>query len=226
MVTDVICKLENKDIISVEVNSRYSEFNKLKGLMYLTRIISEGIKVSGNYLKISKYIQVNLNMGGVKDYPIIEYCLQNKESGIKFTDRLRIIDVDISYFSASWYYKSYKELTELEKYLGIIGIQEKKYLRKITDELLKEIGEVFMKYSEDEELVYAYDLDELKEAERNFEIEESYNNGVENGIDFGKKEKSKEIVKSMLNDNLDINVISKYTNLSENEIKTIKKEIQ
>ena len=40
----------------------------------------------------------------------------------------------------------------------------------------------------------------------------------------GKREEKIEIVKNMLNDNVDINLIKKYTNLTEEEITALKEE--
>lgn len=47
--------------------------------------------------------------------------------------------------------------------------------------------------------------------------------GREEGREEGRKENKIEIAKSMLNDNVDINAISKYTNLTIEEIELLKK---
>ena len=51
--------------------------------------------------------------------------------------------------------------------------------------------------------------------------EEGIKVGIEKGIEKGEKNKSIEIARNMLKDNVDINIISKYSGLSIEEIKKL-----
>ena len=104
-----------------------------------------------------------------------------------------------------------------------------KYILALVDmdlEKLKGLG--------DEEVMKAY----IKEAEKvSFEgnFGEAYDKewalkdeGKREGIELGKKEgielREKEIAKNMLKDNVDINIMMKYTNLTEEELTALGEE--
>ena len=82
----------------------------------------------------------------------------------------------------------------------------------------------------DEEVMQAY----IKEAETvSFEgnFGEAYDKewalkdeGKREGIELGKKTEKQEIAKNMLKDNVDINTIKKYTNLTEEELTALEEE--
>ena len=82
----------------------------------------------------------------------------------------------------------------------------------------------------DEEVMQAY----IKEAETvSFEgnFGEAYDKewalkdeGKREGIELGEKNKTKEIAKNMLKDNVDVNTIKKYTNLTEEELIALEEE--
>ena len=117
-----------------------------------------------------------------------------------------------------WYTEGEKSLSEREKYiLALVDMDLEK---------LKGLG--------DEEVMQAY----IKEAETvSFEgnFGEAYDKewalkdeGKREGIELGKKEgielSKKEIAKNMLKDNVDINTIKKYTNLTEEELTALEEE--
>ena len=58
------------------------------------------------------------------------------------------------------------------------------------------------------------------EEEENYDA--AYEDGVENGITQGEKNKTIDIAKNMLEEKVDIALISKYTNLSIKEINALK----
>ena len=60
--------------------------------------------------------------------------------------------------------------------------------------------------------------------EENLPKEEGIELGKKEGIELGEKNKTKEIAKNMLKDNVDINTIKKYTNLTEEELTALEEE--
>lgn len=79
--------------------------------------------------------------------------------------------------------------------------------------------------SREEEARGIYDLEEHERRVRNSLIEDAledgWNRGKEEGIKEGIKENKLSFAKRMLEKNIDINVISECTGLSEKEIKTL-----
>lgn len=80
---------------------------------------------------------------------------------------------------------------------------------KVMNEYLKEAEEV----SFEGDFGEAYDKEWALKDE-----------GKREGIELGEKNKAKEIAKNMLKDNVDINTIKKYTNLTEEELTALEEE--
>ena len=70
-------------------------------------------------------------------------------------------------------------------------------------------------------------LYDAREEHRKMEVTAKkfgYDEGLQEGHDIGSIEKTKEIATNMIKENIDINIISKVTNLSIDEINNIVKE--
>ena len=74
----------------------------------------------------------------------------------------------------------------------------------------------------EEEWVYAYDQDIVRKKTENSIKKESYEHGIEEGMELGSKEKQIEIAKNLMNLNLSINDIIKATGLTKEEIIKLK----
>ena len=62
---------------------------------------------------------------------------------------------------------------------------------------------------------------ESEEEIKRLDIEEAIENGRKQGIEEGIEENKKETIMNMLKDNVDLSIISKYTNTSIDQIKKI-----
>jgi predicted transposase/invertase (TIGR01784 family) len=84
-----------------------------------------------------------------------------------------------------------------------------------------EQDEVIGMYNEEihKEKLRLAEIDEFRELGR----EEGLKEGLKRGHEEGSLEKSIETAKKMLQDNLDLNIISKYTDLSIKEVEKLKK---
>ena len=80
-------------------------------------------------------------------------------------------------------------------------------------------------YFESEEEIKRLDIEEAIENGRKQGLEEGIEKGIEQGIEKGVKENKKETIMNMLKDNVDLSIISKYTNTSIDQIKEIIKNI-
>ena len=81
----------------------------------------------------------------------------------------------------------------------------------IRDDIMEKVRDKIFELTEDDWEELYYDPEEILK-------EYSFDKGVEKGIEQGKKE----IAKSMLNDNIPIEVIIKHTNLTLEEVNEIK----
>ncbi len=95
---------------------------------------------------------------------------------------------------------------------------------KAKEALVEEVD----KYSSDDEVVALYSAYSKEELERNTVLNEERKEAREEGFNEGfndGSEKKLQIIKNMLKENIDINIISKVTNLSILEIQKIKEEL-
>ena len=83
-------------------------------------------------------------------------------------------------------------------------------MRKESKEKLIENVE---RYSSDEDVFTLYTELSKSELEKNTMIAEANDEGFKNGVLVGEKQRNTEIAKSMYDENIDINTISRVTNL-------------
>ncbi len=94
------------------------------------------------------------------------------------------------------------------------------------DEKIRRIAELKEKYIRDEQASLEYAKDEGyktgKEEGMKAGIEEGMKAGIEEGMKAGRNEGKNEIAKNMLKENLSIELISRLTSLSQEEIEKLK----
>ena len=96
----------------------------------------------------------------------------------------------------------------------------------MEEDIKDEILDTMEEYSEDEEIGMWYDEEQNRRAlyvgSLKEETQKARKKALEEGRVEGIKEGIKETAKNMLKDNVDIEIISKYTGLKKNEICSLK----
>ena len=146
---------------------------------------------------------------------IREYKIRDKHNN-EFIKNFIIYDINMEKVKDIWYSKSKKEI-ENNKYLIMLDLD------------LEELNEL-SKISKDRR-VNKY-MDEVKRVNedpefREFISAEEDNRKIENSIkkelrEEGQKERNVEIAKNMLKEEIDINIISKCTGLTKDEVNSLK----
>ena len=118
-----------------------------------------------------------------------------------------------------------------DKFIGLIGIEDKKMAMNLSkgNKNMEEILSKMEGFSKEEIMAATYDREEYKEWLRKVTTEEEVKQGIEKGLEQGIKkgikkginQEKKEIAKNMLNENIDIETISRVTKLTLDEIKSI-----
>lgn len=103
--------------------------------------------------------------------------------------------------------------TEKEFKKWVDGLMEEEAVSKLTGEVNH--------YSSDDEVIALYSAYTKEELERNTMLEDAEAKGKTEGKIEGKMEKSLEIAKNMLNENINISLISKVTGLSKTQIEKL-----
>ncbi len=200
-------------MINIEVNNNKSKETMERNIEYANRLYQTKNKKGKKY-KYMQVIQFNLNNFSFKtnDKIIDIYTMQNKE-GIRLHNKIIIIQIYIPNLRRKWYTKGIQSLTEEERYaLALIekDIVTSKELGggiNIMEEYMEEVEKVM----DDEYFGESYD--------KEMALQEEY---YERGKEAGEKEKSLEIAKHLLENNIDIEIIEKSTGLNKEELIKLK----
>ena len=200
--------------IQVEVNTTNSKYVKPRNMSYLCDIYSHHTLVGQEYDQDTLIIQININYGQQDEKYIREYRLRD-ESGKEYIKNFIIYEINMEKYMKLWYNKNEKEL-EKSKYIVMLNLEKKEL--EVVIKYMKEIERVnenpkFREYMSAEE-----DNKKIENSLKREWMEE----GLKEGIKEGSYKRNIEIAKTMLKDNMDIEIISKYTNLSKEELEKIK----
>ena len=223
---DILLK-KDYDFILIEMNKNADKRTLLKASKYLYAIAGGGL-VEGEEFKKMRTILINFNNSKYKNDKeaiSVGYDLINDKYN-DVIDEIKIYDI----YLASLKNVSYNGSNEKETYLGMFRAESFEEMRDIAngnEEALKVVEEL-ERLSENDEFRVLYDAEKMRRKEINSARLDGYDDGYENGITKGKEEGAKEekieIAKNFLKDGIPIEVVSKNTGLSEEELEELKKE--
>ena len=205
-------KLVNgKNTIIIEMNKEYYEFIDSKNYQYLYREAGSLYDTGEDY-QDRKTKLISFNNYRNKKIPSL------KMGSYVFIDpktKLRIEDIE----SYEIYLPNYKKVcydsSELEVSLSLFSADSFDKMRKLTNnprdiKIIEELERLAM----DEEFKLHYNAEAVKRKTENSIKKESYQHGLEDGS----KQEKLEIAQAMLNEKLDVQLISRTTGLSVEEI--------
>jgi len=235
-VLDVYCKDSQGNRFIVELQRAKQNFFKDRSLYYTSFVIQEQAQ-RGDW---------NYQLDPIYFIGILEFELNNTDD--KYLTKVELIDTntkEVFYDKLAYYYieipkfkKEEKELkNELDYWLYFMKNVSK--LEDMPDSFkshkdLKEAFDVasFLALSPDEQFAYQMDMkarldykNTLDTAlQEGFEqgVKEGIEKGIEQGIEKGKKETQIEIAKTLLSQNVDVEIIKVSTGLSIEEIESLK----
>ena len=219
--------------IEIEVNACDEDYVHPRNASYICDIYSHHVLVKQKYTEDIKIIQINLSYGIKDDKSMRIYRMQD-ESGKRYVENLIIYDVNMEYYKKIWYSKNEKEIEE-NKYMIMLDLEGKeleeiskkdkvvyRYMEEIVN-LNKDPGfREFMTYEMDQKIIQNTRLDaaEKKGLERG--IEKGIEKGIKQGIVEGERQEKQSIARIMLSKGLTIDVISECTDLTKEEIESLK----
>ena len=239
---DLLLKLDNELLkINIEINDKNLASVINRNVIYLSKIASTNYKEGDKkYKEIWTTRQINFNVHDNKNEKLInEYLFKEKESNEILSNIVQIDVINIAKVDEL----CYNELDEREKvvydFCKMLMAETKEEFEEASEKIMdKELSEDLAaqmdRKSREDEYVYMestyssadeYWADVVKEGlkeglkEREKEI---LNEGKEKGKLEGSKLKQEEIAKNLLKDKMDINLIQKYTGLTQQEIENLK----
>ena len=239
---DLIVELEDGTKIGIEMNRTVSKEVIDRNLVYMFRMMGSDLKHGEKYGTLDKHIQVNFDMEGIHKTPIEKYKLINtKDVNNVLTEKIEIIRIDVSYYTKKCYNLNEKQLKEIDKLVGLIGIEDIKCVKKILgkeDDIMGEIVKKMRGFTKEDAILMSYDRDfhvaecariaaerDAKELVNKLlaeKLEEKTKEISQKLIKQGSDETIIKIAKNLLLEKIPIDLISKVTGLTKKQILDIK----
>ena len=224
---DLLCKIKGK-ILNVEVNNNTSKSSLERNLGYMFSLYSANMKRGEKY-DFNEVIQININnfrFRGRKD--VLEECYITNINHIPkdindfqiYSNKIRIINIYLPNIRK----KDYNKLKLYEKLLLIFNENDNQLLKDLSkgDEIMEKYVKESKEASEQDEVIGMYDKELHDERLRLAENDEYREKGFKEGHDAGLDEGIKETALKMLQENIDLNIVSKCTGLSLDELQKLK----
>ena len=210
---------ESNTFLNIEANNFKRDYLDNRNLCYVAKVILQIFKYDKNYKKEFKLYQININ----------NYLCEIDEDIINTTKRMydeknKVRDEKITIheiYLGKYKEMDYNNISEKEKNLAMLNCTSIKKMEELAQgsKIRGKIMEKFKKKLSAEEFAeILFDPEEDQEMILNSERLE----GIEEGIESGKKEEKLEIAKKMLAMGTSIENIAKVTDLSTEEIQNLK----
>lgn len=248
---DFILKINEDNILNLEINTSYYPEVVIKNLSYLFGIYSRSAKRGKDYNENILIRQVNLNCyDNEKDKVLSKYTLLEEETHKLYSNSVAIFDLNVAKCSEAYYNLSKKE--EIPNYIRWGALLYNRNLEKIpeiaygimTDKEIEIIMDKIDKLTDDSLFMSDLETIEMHEKEeraiRAYEIKIAAEQGMAKGMAEGKakgkaegkaegmaegiEKNTKEMIRAMIKNNATLDFISKVTNKSIKEIEKIIKE--
>ena len=213
-------------VINLEMNKDWYDGLFDRNHEYISKIRENILKEEKRYNKLKKVIQINFdNFNIYKTEEIILKFEMMNEKGIREKVNIESYHVILPNARKKYYNEGIRNA--LVERLVIMTMEKEKELEELIEKNmeLKPVGEKIIEISRDEELQGIYDRQEHERMVRNSimatKLEDSYHKGVNKGIKEGIKEEKKENAKKMKEENIPIDIISRITSLSKEEIEKL-----
>jgi len=212
---DLVVNIENTKI-NIEASRNNIEINKRKNEIMAHKYASNSYKNGDLYNIGHIFYQICIENYNIfnNDLLITEVNLVDVSSGnyeIE-TEEFKKFHINLNNLSNSCYNK----LTEEERYIMLLATDDIANLKEIAGEndIMKKIVNDLIDLSNDSDIISAYEKEQIEKY--------AYEVALKEKEAKGKKERNIEIAKNLLDENIDINIISKATGLTIQEIKNLK----
>ena len=218
---DYVAVIDNTSL-NIEVNNNSSLEILERNIEYAYRLYSKKIKRGEREYDYTQVIQFNLNNFSFKgnDKIIDIYGVKN-DSDLTLSDKIIFVQIYVPNLRKKWYNEGIESLNEAEKYILALVEMDIEKLKSLGGE---ELMEEYVK--EAEEVSFEGGVGESYDKEWALK-DQAYRDGKDEGREEGRKEgiltEKQTIAKSMLEKNMDIDLISELTSLNINEIKALTK---
>ena len=227
--------------INLELNSTYSEADKIRNMNYYFSFCSQYTIAGEKYDIESEFIHISLNYNVRKDTPLIKcYTIYDKSHEEELDPRFKYYEINVEKFAKLWYDNDIESVMKAP-ILTMIGIKDEeeleKYSKKMNNAIIKESVDNLKRLNSDAAFVYGLTPEEDEMLVRNTRDElvrrealaegkakgknEGLAEGKAKGLAEGKAEGKAEIAINLLKKNYPIDEIVEITGLSKEEIEKL-----
>lgn len=212
---DVIVTLDNMRI-NIEMSINNKDINIIKNQTTAFKLAGNSYKSGDGYEKQHYFYQICIenydlyhNDLLITEVNLVDVSSKNYEVVNKFYKEFHVNLKNLSN-------ECYNNLSERDKYFKLLTLNKKSDLKLLSkgDEIMEDAAEKIVSLSNDPNFISALEKQQIEEYARAV--------AMGNAKEDGKKEKTIEIAKKSLEQNIDINTISVITGLSIEEIKKLK----
>ena len=233
-VVDMNIKIGKDLLINVELNTEKYSLVKRRNDLYLEKLDTLSFEVGESYQELNnKYIyQLNLNSHKeenihIGEKIIVPYDIKNHEVD---DDRSKIFVKNLVFYRNK-YYNDKKSSNFDEIFLASLtshSFYEFYHIIShiLSGERLKYLMESVMDMSKDEFVLHAWEKEKMDKMVQDNIKRDAFEEGNIEGIKQGIEQNKVDIIKSMLENNITYELISKVTGKSTEEIKEIEKSIK
>ena len=216
--TDLLV-LTNQGKIEIEVNTHYEDYVRVRNFCYITNIYQNEITEGSKYSEEIKMIQINLNYG-VKDKEYKRIYKMRDEEGKEYIKNCIIYEINMDKYKEILYNKN-KEEIEKNKYILMLDMNLEELEKYKEDKVVKEYMEKMERLNQSPMFINWITKEKDEEMIRNTQLFKAEEKGINKGITKGREQANLEIAQKMINEKVDIHLVSKVTGLSINEIKKL-----
>ena len=217
---DLVCKVKDK-IYNVEMNNNGGIESLERNISYLNDLYKSSMKVGREY-NYNYCIQIDINNFNFKgNKRVIERFKLRDEEGEVLTDKIKYIYIYLPIIKDKWYTRS--ELSELEKLLLVFNEEDSEELERMIggNEIMEEYRRDAKEASEDKEIIGLYDKEKTREMIQKMQMQRERAEGIEEGIE----QKTISLIKNMIKNNMDEELICRCLEITKKELYEYKGKI-
>ena len=223
-VLDIITELDGKEKCNIEMQLIDKNNIIERMLYYWSKMYTRQIKAGDDYNKLEKTIVILIADFNIKGLEEVEYhstwkiIETNSAKKLILTDKFELDIIELSKIKG----RENEKDQLLDWLIFLENPESERVTRKMEEnENLKEAIEKLDRISKDEKMQRIIELREKAIRDEHAIYAKGVDDGIEEGKAKGAREKQIEIAKSMLKENMDIEMIIKITGLTKQEIEKL-----
>ena len=223
-VLDIITELDGKEKCNIEMQLIDKNNIIERMLYYWSKMYTRQIKAGDDYNKLEKTIVILIADFNIKGLEEVEYhstwkiIETNSAKKLILTDKFELDIIELSKIKG----RENEKDQLLDWLIFLENPESERVTRKMEEnENLKEAVEKLDRISKDEKMQRIIELREKAIRDEHAIYAKGVDDGIEEGKAKGAREKQIEIAKSMLKENMDIEMIIKITGLTKQEIEKL-----